>query len=228
MTEAARRNFLPSDPHRDNIDDLFEEARTWIDGSKIENQATADKIAILLDMARKAANAADESRIEEKKPHDLAGKEIQARYGPILDRAALITIGCKKLLTEWRDQLAAQQEREAAEQRRIAEAARVEAERVADVAKGSIEAEAVAKGAAEIAERFEKQATKLEKNAGRGLRMRTVRSGEIVDLKEVIAHFYRAERKWMQQTMQTRVDAELKRSSTPIPGVVVTVSKEAF
>lgn len=223
-----RRNFLPSDQHRLAIDDLFEESKLWLTGEPLKTEGEVEGVEKLLKLAREAKDAADADRDKEKRPHDLASKAVQARYRPILDRADSIITAAKGALTVWRDAVTAKQVLEAQLQREVAERARAEAERVADVAKGSIEAEAVAKGAAEIAERFEKQATKLEKNAGRGLRMRTVRSGEIVDLKEVIAHFYRAERKWMQQTMQTRVDAELKRSSTPIPGVTISTSREAF
>ncbi|WP_457849416.1 hypothetical protein, partial [Staphylococcus aureus] len=69
---------------RDEISALYTEGKHWLDGSPVTTQVEADSVAKLLAMAREAANRADERRIAEKRPHDEAAAEVQARYNTLI------------------------------------------------------------------------------------------------------------------------------------------------
>lgn len=70
-----------------NIEDLYEEAKNWLDGAEIQNQQEADAVATLIDRFQKAWKAADDQRDKEKRPHMEAANAVQARYKPLLDAA---------------------------------------------------------------------------------------------------------------------------------------------
>jgi hypothetical protein len=63
-----------------NIEDLLTEAHNWADGTTVQTQAQADDASRLIEDLRLAAKAADDLRVQEKKPHDDAIAEIQARF----------------------------------------------------------------------------------------------------------------------------------------------------
>lgn len=78
------------------IDDLYEEAKNWMDGAPIQTQAEADSVATLIDRFSKAWKAADDLRDKEKRPHMEAANAVQAKYKPLLDRANLAKETAKK------------------------------------------------------------------------------------------------------------------------------------
>ena len=120
--------LTPFEVSRDEIDALCAEARHWLDAGGVKSQGDADGVSKLLDLLRKAIKRADERRVAEAKPHDDAKAEIQARYGALIQdnksgkgRAVLAVEVCKAALTPWL-------ERQEAEKRAAAEAARREAD----------------------------------------------------------------------------------------------------
>jgi hypothetical protein len=153
----------PADPatlFREEIDDLLLEARNYLDGEPIANEQQAEAVSSLLNRLRRVAKDADEARKTEKKPHDDAAKAVQAKWTPIIDKAALASSTAKQALAPWLQQVEEKQRAEA-------EAARVEAERLARIA---AEAHATASGnlqESEDAERLMKAAAAAAKDAAK-------------------------------------------------------------
>jgi hypothetical protein len=107
----------PFDAIKCHVEDLAETARGFLDGSGVTTQAEADAVSKLMDEGRKASKAADGARADEKRPHDEAGKAVQAKFKPLIESADRVVTICKQALAPF---LMAQE----AEKRRIAEEAR--------------------------------------------------------------------------------------------------------
>ena len=85
---VTRDNQAPPDNSfealKDRIEDIAREADKITD---IPDQAAADSAADLKNKLGELQNAADRERAAEKKPHDDAAKEVQAKWKPIIDVA---------------------------------------------------------------------------------------------------------------------------------------------
>lgn len=127
--------------HKLNIEGYFEEAKHWLDGHAIETEEQAEKVQTLVRLLQEAEMAADASRVAEKKPLDDQISDIQGRYNPLIapiknskpGLTSLAIKGCNEALSAWL--LAQQAIADAA-----AEAARIEAERLAEEAREAIRA----------------------------------------------------------------------------------------
>lgn len=78
----------------------------------IKDQAQSDRAANWGDRLRKLGQEAETSRKAEKKPHDDAGKEVQARWVPVVDRATVAAGKVRSALTAYLNE----QDRKAQEQ----------------------------------------------------------------------------------------------------------------
>lgn len=124
----------PFDAIKVHVEDLVKTARGFLDGSGVTTQAEADAVAKLMDEGRKASKAADNARAEEKKPHDDAGKAVQAKFKPLIESADRVLTICKQALAPYLEAQEAEKRRIAEEARAVAEAklkAAVEAARAA-------------------------------------------------------------------------------------------------
>lgn len=147
------------------VNDLYGEARGWLDGEPIANQGQADGVAKLLDMARAASKDADAKRKAETKPLDDRKKAIMDAWRPVTDRLSLIEAACKKALSPWLTKLEAEKRaREEAARKSAEEAARKAEEARRAVAADNIEAQAEVKRLAEEAARREAQAERAAKD----------------------------------------------------------------
>src|SRR3546814_3975901 len=97
----------------------------FLDGDPINEQATADMVAKLIDEARKGQKAAEDLRKEEAKPFDDGKKAVQAKGTPITDekkgKHALIISVAKKALVPWLEHLEAEQRADAERKRKEAD-----------------------------------------------------------------------------------------------------------
>ena len=130
-------NNPPADPFgaiKAHIDDLYVEAKNWLDGEPITTQAQADQVTRLLDMIRDAEKVADNARKEENKPFDDGKAAVQAKYAPLISdtkavkgRTVLAAEACKAALAPWRQaqeaiaREAARKTREEAEKQDVVE-----------------------------------------------------------------------------------------------------------
>lgn len=229
ITPAEAKNARPSDIEASKVDDLYEEAKLWLDGKfVITTEAEAEGVDKMLAMARKAWREVDDARDAEKRPFDTQAKEVQERYKPILTKATRIQDSCKAMLTKWRLKLADDQRRAAEETERAAAEARRIADAAAVNAKGDIGASEIAETAAEDAKRLTKTAAKLDRDVGKGLGLRTVYDTEIVDQKAALYYYLRKSPQRFRDLLQQLAEDDVRHGARQIDGFSITERKEAF
>ena len=155
------------------INDLYDESLLWLDGAKIDSQELADGVSNLKATIQKDRKAADASRDEEKRPFLEAGREVDAKYKPILSKADLAIDACKKALTPWLQHLAD-------EQARIAREAREKADREREAAQAAIRASDQTNLAErQAAEELLAAAKKAEQEAARAEKAKPLSGGAV-------------------------------------------------
>jgi hypothetical protein len=155
-----------------HIDDLYEEAKHFLDGEPVQTQEQADAVAVLLTRLRTAANDADDARKAEKRPHDDAAKAVQEKWRPLLTRADLAVSTCKQAIAPF---LQSQEE----ERRRAVEAANQEASQRAEAARqAALSARPDSLADREALERLRKGADQAQKAANRAEKQRPQAKGE--------------------------------------------------
>ncbi|WP_201829651.1 hypothetical protein [Microvirga zambiensis] len=213
---------------------LFDEAKNWLDGEGIATQAQADDVSKLLDMIRKAKKAADEARVEEKRPHDEAAKEVQEKYKPLLTRCDLAADAAKKALAPFLEKLEA-------EKRAKAEAARREAEGKARAAQEAIRAaQATDLAAREAAEALIQDAKKAEavakraendkahgKGGSRAVTLRTTYRPVLKDAREAARYYWKTRQSELEAFLLTLAEKDVRAGQQDIPGFDIIVEKVA-
>jgi hypothetical protein len=207
--------------HTDNINSLVDLANGIgaIKTPEQEAQATA-----LLDDLRIAKKAADDKRIELKRPHDNAAAAVQAEWRPLLDKCTKAEAAVKDVLTPWRAALLAEQERQAKEAAYAAQALLNEAQ----VKLGSedlheaIDGEAALKTAGKLAAKAKaigKQATGL----------RTSWEAEVTDRRTAMNYYLKANPEAFEALIQQLADSDARNAATrrDIPGVIFHERKKA-
>ena len=201
MTLPPKTHNQPS-PFADaarEVDIVWNESAHWLDGAIVIDQAEADAVGTLLDMARKARKAADLARRDEAKPFDDGKAEVQARYTPLLTRCDNITAAAKDALAPFlRAQEKAKRDAEA-KAAADAEAARKAAQEAFASARGieaREQAEALAKAAksAEIAARVAAKDTGKAKGGARAISLRTTIHPEVHDLHALLGWIWTNDR----------------------------------
>ena len=224
----------PIDGFKTHIEDLLIEAQNFLDGSGVNSEAEADGVSRIIDELRKASKDADAERKAEKKPHDDAGKAVQAKWKPVLERAATAIDVAKKALTPWLEKL----EAERLERERIA---REEAERAAEEARKAHAAaqadDLAAREAAEAkikeAEEAEKAANKIAsakthaKGGGRAIGLRTHWTATITDRRAALNHYVKTNPDAFVDLIQTLADRDARANVHEVPGVLFKNEKVA-
>jgi hypothetical protein len=210
-----------------HIEELFEEAGNFLDGEPILTQGQADAVGVLLDALRTAKRDADAERAKEKKPHDDAGKAVQAIWKPLLDKCDLAVSTAKKALTPWLQHLddiqreAAEKARHEAEEARLAA---IEAHRAASTDLAAAErAEELEKAAAQ-AQKLANRADKAKPQAMGGARaigLRTSYAAIIDDQRALLNHYAKARPADLIAWLQDQADSDVRAGARNLPGVRV-------
>lgn len=140
----------PYEAVKAHIDDLYTEAKNWLDGSQIATAAQADEVARLLDLMRQAETTADNARKLENEPFDAGKAEVQARYAPLISDTKTapkgLTVKAISLLkaaqTTWLLKLEEAQQAEAKRLRDIADAELLKAQQALQDAMATTDLEA--------------------------------------------------------------------------------------
>ena len=239
---AVAGHNLPPEPtpfeqSKTEIEDLFLEAKNWLDGEPVQTQEQADAVARLMTELRAAVKRADERRIAENKPFDEGKAAVQQRYNPLIQKdrgkADIAIATCKQALVPF---LA----REEAERAARADALRREADERQEAARDAMRASHMNLADREIAEWLlldahaaGRRATKEEKTksaargGGRAISMRTRYRAAITDRREVA--------RFMWVTCPEQFDALLLRLAQAfvdagrrtIPGIEVLEERSA-
>lgn len=233
----------PFEAMRDEINDLYLEARNWCDGTKIESQAQADKVAELVNMIRAAAKRADDLRKEESKPHDDAKAEIQARYNELIGQTKQVTgltvkslDALKSLMAPWLEEIDRKQREEADRKRREAEEAarKAQEELAAARAAADLEAREKADEAIKAAEQAQKEASRAEKakanakgGSGKAMGLRTDYIAVVDNYTDAGRYLWARHRDEFHALIDKLAQAEVKQGRRDIPGVTVNEIKRA-
>lgn len=226
--------LTPHDRHKQRIEDLYEEARGWLDGEPITTAAIAGEVGKLKGMLQEAWKEAEADRVAEKKPHDDAAKAVQDRYNPLIKKGTgLVDVAvdvCNKALAPYLRKVDEEQRAEAARLKKIADDAAAEAVAKArqaaqtaslddreDAEAAINDAKALLKDAKQ-ADKAKPQTGGLHKNIG----LRSVYTAELVDPAAALAHFRQTAaaglKQWMREEGQRQLNASANKAEASIPG----------
>ena len=115
----------PEQAFSNEIDVVISEAEAYLNqiGRKISEKTHADRLANFAVAASAIATRAESARVEAKRPILEAGRACDARWTPIVDRAAKVTKNLKTLLVPYFNEQKRKAAQEAAEAQRAREAA---------------------------------------------------------------------------------------------------------
>ena len=217
---------------QNGVNDLYDEAKLWLDGEPITTEKQASSLAVLGDNIKEIAKEAEALRVAERKPHLEANKAIQAIYLPLLDKAEKALAVLDEALKPF--MVAKQQAQDEA-----AKKAREEADQKQREAEEAIRAAPVDNLAErEAAEALIADAKKSEKEASRAAKARPNVKGEgrartLVTTyeAEVVDHTYAGRAMWKMypdeyhQLTATLCQRTVDNGVREIPGVVVNEHK---
>lgn len=223
----------PSVLFAEEVEDLLLEARNWLDGEPITNEQQAEAVSSLLNRLRRVSKDADDARKAEKKPHDDAAKAVQAKWVPIIDKATLAATTAKQALAPYLQAIEEQQRKEA-------EAARLEADRLAEIARTAHQQASGNLEANEDAERLLKAAAAAEKDAAKAAKqkanvkggeratgLRSVWSPTLTDPCAALRHYRERQPDELKQWLQEQAERDVRAGARSIPGFEVTEARVA-
>ena len=221
----------PFDAIKQEIEDLFDEAKHWADGEAVADQATHDQIEKLRDGIHEAGKRADALRVEEKKPLDDQVKAIQDRFNPLIQpkrgKVDMAKSVLDSLLTPWRTKVAAEKAEEAAKAAAEAEAARLAAQEAIRASSGNLAEREAAEELLADAKQLEKTAKRADKAATVGTGLRTVWSAKLVDEDAAMEWCWARAKDEILAVAQRNADEQVRAGVRQIPGFVVSDSKVA-
>ena len=238
--EVIGGNNPPSDPFdlvKVEIDDLYQEAKNWLDGEEIKDHKTAEGIATLLNMLRDAGKKADDEFTKEKAPHLAAGKAVDDKWRSLRTMVKTAKDACSKVLGAWQAKIEAEQAAKAEEARRIAEEATRKAEEAARAAQESTDLKAAeeAIAAAEFARKAEigaqsaENATpKVKNRAGRAIGLRTYYWPVLTDPVAAIRHYWPKHKEEFSEILIRLAQKDANAGVREIPGITITEEKRSI
>jgi hypothetical protein len=206
-----------------HIDDLFSMLSDSLSGGGVADDTQEAAIDALLDDFRKAAKDADTARAAEKKPFDDAAKVVQAKWKPIIDKAARGADECKAALTPYRiakQRAADEAARKAREEAEARQKAAQEALRQSE----DLEAKFQAEQEIETAKKLAAVANKIDR-APKGLR--TTYRAEITDRKAALLHYLARSPERFEALIQQMADEDARGTRAPVPGIIFHEEKKA-
>lgn len=224
--------LTPFEMDQQAITDLFEEAKLWLDGEKVETQQQADAINVLKDKIKKAETAADENRKALQKPHKEKVDELQDQYNTLIGSNKSIkglsvkaVEACNEALKPFLLALKAKQDEEARLARIEADKRReeaLEAMRQRDAAnlEQTDQAEKLVRDAkdAEVAAKIAEKAKAHAKGGARATGLRSVYRAEMTDLKAAAAWVWKEKNPDLEAFVQDLADKAVRSGAREIPG----------
>lgn len=163
--------------HETKAAEFLDAAGEWLEVGEIDSEAQASELNDFIAGVKKNVKSADDDRKADKKPHDDAGKAVQAAYNPIIEKLKRAVERVSPMQTAWLEKKEAERQAEVERQRREAEAAAKAAEEAAAKAEssndisGEVEAEEAAKRASDLqkeADRAAKTRANVKSASGGG------------------------------------------------------------
>lgn len=232
MVAQIGHNRTPFDLVKDAIEDLYGEAKQWLDGEPVTAKDQAEALNTLETKVRDAAKEAEKRRKEEAKPFDDGKAEVQARYKPVQAKADAALDAIKAALKPYLLELDRQQ-REAARlakeeaDKKMAEA--LEAVRHRDAAnlqsREDTEAKIAAAKAAEEAARKADKAKAHAKGDGRATGIRTVYRAQMDNPREAAAWVWNERNDELMVFVQDMADKAVRAGARSLRGFNVIEEK---
>ena len=218
--------------------DFLKVTQEWIDLEKIENEQQAGLCTDQISGLRELYKEADGARKAAKKPHDDAGKEVQAAFNPILQKLKRAADAIKPKLEKYTIErqkaeaaAKAEQEEQARKEREAAEAAAKEAAEAGDI-NAQVEAEEQIKAATQAekdAAKGPNTKVKSTTGSGRTMSMRKVKEVDITNMN-VVYMYFKDEPK-VAELLKALATAKVRskdydHATEPVPGIVIREVKK--
>lgn len=206
-----------------HIDDLFSMLSNTLAGGTVDSDDKEAAIDALMDEFRKASKDADKARAAEKKPHDDAGKAVQAKWKPVIDKADRGVTECKSALTPYRiekQRIADEAARKAREEAEAKQAAAQAALQQSD----DLESRFQAEQDLEQAKKLTAVANKIDRSA---TGLRTSWEAELTDKTAALRHYLKTQPDEFSDLLQTLADRDARGARPPVPGVIYHERKKA-
>ena len=227
-----RNEPSPFDAVRINIEDLFTQAKGFLDGDPVTSQAVADEIGALLAEIRQAEKAADEARKLENKPFDDGKTEVQERYLPLIGnttrikgKTVLASEACKAALAPFlkaQDDAKREAEKIARQQAEAAQIAAAEAHKAA--ATYNLEAKEAAEALITQAKQAEAAAKRAENDrahvtgGARATTLRSVWKATLSDPQIAAGFYWKRDPSVFNAFLQKLADDDVRAGKRAIPG----------
>jgi hypothetical protein len=218
----------------ESIEDLLLEANNYLDGKAIETEEQERAVASILTRLRREANAADDLRKAEKKPHDDAAKVVQAKWQPLLSKADLAVNVAKNALASF---LRKKEEAQRAAAQAAIEEARRQAEAAAQAAVSvrddDLAGQTTVRVLKENAAAAEKLAAKLDrakvqaKGGERAVGLRSVYTPVLVAPMEALKHYMQAQPEPLKEWLVQQARKDVRAGKRAIPGFEIHEEKVA-
>lgn len=220
-------NMSPFDTAKLSVDDLYEEARHWLDGSTISNEHEAKAVEQLLELARAEYKKTDAARKVENEPFDTGKAAVQAKYNPLLKRAELVADICKRVLTPWRDRIAQEKAAKAEKARKEAEELDAKAQAAMRASTGNIVEREKAEEVLALAKDADGFARRETRRANEGLGLRTSYKATMVDPGAAAQHYWNKKPAEFQTFLYELAMRDIRAGVRSIPGFDVIEEKTA-
>ncbi|PQZ50633.1 hypothetical protein CQ052_15470 [Ochrobactrum sp. MYb15] len=231
-------NNPPSSPYetiKQEIEDLYGEAKLFADGEAIDNQALADAVTELHDKLHEAGKRADEARKDEAKPHDDAKAEIQTRYNKLIGNTKTsgkgkVVLGkevLQGLLTPWRNKVAAEKEAAAKAAREEADRVIREVQEAMQASAGNLEAREQAEELIKEAKQADRWAKREDKAATTGTGLRSVWHCDLVDEGVALDWAYARAPERFKVVVQAMAEETVRAGMRQVPGFTVREERVA-
>lgn len=208
-----------------HVDDLFTLLSDTLAGGEVSNDEQEAAIDAILNDFRDAAKDAEKARKDEKEPHLEAGRQVDAKWKPITDKANRGATACKDALTPYRTAKQRAKDEAARKAREEAEAREKAAQ---EALRGSedLEAKFAAEQELEAAKKLAAVANKIDR-APTGLR--TFWEAEITDRKAALLHYLARVPERFEALIQQLADEDSRNEATrrDIPGIIFHERKKA-
>ena len=225
-------NRSPFELVKETIEDLYDEAKQWLDGEPVASKDQADALNTLESRVRAAVKEAEAKRKAEAKPFDDGKAEVQARYKPIQAKADAALDAIKAALKPYLLELDRQQREAAAKakeeaDRKMAEA--LEAVRQRDAAnlesREAAEAKIREAKAAEEAARRADKAKAHAKGSGRATGLRTTYRAVIENDREAAAWVWTDRNAELMAFVQDQADKAVRAGAKSLRGFKIIEEK---
>ncbi len=210
------------------IHDLYDTAKDFIDGDPIDNQRLADTVERLLGDIKTAEKRADEHREYENTPFNEGKKAVQKKYAPLIANTkgttgltVLAKKACQDALTPWKRKLQAAKDEEARLKRE-------EADKLARQAQEAMQAASLAdREAAEKLLKESKKAGAAAKKVAKSnvLGMRTVWDIDVISPTELLRHYWKTRKGELERFAINLAEQDVKSGTRAIPGCKITSRK---